>query len=1084
MDNEQPTTGPAPPARCLDERAQPPSPPAHPAPKTTGLVPSVDPEAVIDHPVTAELAEASAEAAGVPVPLARRVIALTRAGGDSGQWVASAHCRKDPLEWYFPPRGGDPTRALARCATCTVRASCITESLLAGDTEGIFGTTAHARRRLRSVLRHSGLFGLVGEDRHLVWAEPGAERVPDATARAHVRQVRRPWDAQREAVDAICAALEDGGPAQIAMATGTGKTMVCLWSAERLGAHRVLILAPSLALVGQLSRVWRANWLEGANYLAVCSKPPDRTVRATTDPDTIVAAYQDAVDNTRPLAVFATYQSSAVLVTAGAQSPELDWDLAICDEAHHLAGRTDKPFAAVARGEIRARRRLYATATPRQFARRVAKRGTEEVRDLDHPVFGRRVYHLTLSQAATQGIVADYQVVVAAIERRVFARVSAQLGADCDPHLLAGAIAVLQTMARQRMRSCLSFHTRVDRAARFAVLLGKVAELLGPDDRPAGPGFSAWVDGVTPIALRDRVLARLENPVGFGVLASARALSEGLDIPSLDGIAVVDPKNSEVDVAQAVGRALRLPGGSSKVATVILPVLLTEPKSTDCHTPEGTEIDRRSLEIVSGALRALRSHDETLAQRLDHTRQRTGDPRLGRLAARAFCDTKVVFDVPGGATGLLADSMALHVVRETTAQWEEAFGRLRSWVNAHGTATVPQNTRVPMPPTADQPRSWGLGDWCSEQRTLHRRQLLAATRAARLEALPGWSWQPRTDHWWHTFTVLAEWVAKEQSSSPPQQLVVTGEWIGRFVNTARQAHRRGELSADKVKAFEELPAWSWNQRVDWWEEHFAQLAAYAAVHASACPSAGTFTDGFDIGRWVHKQRAALRTGKLTPAQAERLRALPGWVDHERDAAWEQNFAALARFMAAHRAIPSQSTVDKDGVAVGRWAHHQRARRDRLDPARVARLSELPGWSWDPRTNRWAETYAVLCRWVATHGNARVPAGTMVDGVALGAWVTLQRLGHRKHKLTDSRRDLLERLPGWSWSPHDARFEATLGALGAFIAREGHTRVPRSHVEQDIALGAWVARQRAEHRAGRLSSERAAALEALGFAWEP
>ena len=42
-----------------------------------------------------------------------------------------------------------------------------------------------------------------------------------------------------------------------------------------------------------------------------------------------------------------------------------------------------------------------------------------------------------------------------------------------------------------------------------------------------------------------------------GILANARCLSEGVDVPTLDGIAFLDPRSSQVDIIQAVGRAIR-----------------------------------------------------------------------------------------------------------------------------------------------------------------------------------------------------------------------------------------------------------------------------------------------------------------------------------------------------------------------------------------------------------------------------------------------------------------------------------------------------------------------------------------------
>ena len=42
-----------------------------------------------------------------------------------------------------------------------------------------------------------------------------------------------------------------------------------------------------------------------------------------------------------------------------------------------------------------------------------------------------------------------------------------------------------------------------------------------------------------------------------GVLSNAKCLAEGVDVPTLDGVAFIDPKRSAIDITQAVGRAIR-----------------------------------------------------------------------------------------------------------------------------------------------------------------------------------------------------------------------------------------------------------------------------------------------------------------------------------------------------------------------------------------------------------------------------------------------------------------------------------------------------------------------------------------------
>jgi hypothetical protein len=57
-----------------------------------------------------------------------------------------------------------------------------------------------------------------------------------------------------------------------------------------------------------------------------------------------------------------------------------------------------------------------------------------------------------------------------------------------------------------------------------------------------------------------------------------------------------------------------------------------------------------------------------------------------------------------------------------------------------------------------------------------------------------------------------------------------------------------------------------------------------------------------------------------------------------------------------------------------------------------------------------------------------------------------------------------------------------GQLVAFKEKQGHCRVPTESSENP-ELGTWVGNQRKAFRKGKLSAERVARLEALGFEWD-
>ncbi|MEC4020515.1 DEAD/DEAH box helicase family protein [Streptomyces sp. H27-D2] len=98
---------------------------------------------------------------------------------------------------------------------------------------------------------------------------------------------------QVEAVDAVLRVLltpagglmpSQGLRTQVIAATGSGKTLIAVEAARKLGARRVLVLVPTLDLV-QTVAAWREGGRTGA-MVGVCSlRAPDSDgVPCTTDP--------------------------------------------------------------------------------------------------------------------------------------------------------------------------------------------------------------------------------------------------------------------------------------------------------------------------------------------------------------------------------------------------------------------------------------------------------------------------------------------------------------------------------------------------------------------------------------------------------------------------------------------------------------------------------------------------------------------------------------------------------------------------------------------------------------------------------
>ena len=355
------------------------------------------------------------------------------------------------------------------------------------------------------------------------------------------------------------------------------------------------MLLPSLSLLSQTLREWVTNAEIPFEVLPVCS---DDTVRGkdsivastaeiglpvTTDP----AAIASFLDKHGPRVVFCTYQSSRQVAEAQSRDRAPRFDLVIADEAQRCAGSVTSKFATVLdANQILAKRRLFMTATPRWMTgkvRRPAQEADYEVASMDNESqFGPQFHRLTFREAIERHLLADYRVLVVGVddaEYREYAEKGSFITRDgktvTDARSLASTIGVARAMRNFDLTRIVSFHNRVTRARQFQAEFADTVAWMPTHCRPQGTMVCDYVSGKMPSGQRDVRLDRLRHIQAGerGLLSNARCLVEGVDVPTLDGVAFIDPRHSQVDIVQAVGRAIRKTD-DDKVGTIVLPVFI------------------------------------------------------------------------------------------------------------------------------------------------------------------------------------------------------------------------------------------------------------------------------------------------------------------------------------------------------------------------------------------------------------------------------------------------------------------------------------------------------------------------------
>jgi hypothetical protein len=135
--------------------------------------------------------------------------------------------------------------------------------------------------------------------------------------------------------------------------------------------------------------------------------------------------------------------------------------------------------------------------------------------------------------------------------------------------------------------------------------------------------------------------------------------------------------------------------------------------------------------------------------------------------------------------------------------WEEGFDHLCRFVDSEGHARVPSGLLED---------GYRLGQWVTVQRRTHKTGKLESARVARLETLPGWTWEPVADQWEEGFRYLYRFAERERHSRVPQKHLEDGYRLGQWVTVQRTMYKTGQIPADRVARLEALPGWSWNPR--------------------------------------------------------------------------------------------------------------------------------------------------------------------------------------------------------------------------------------------------------------------------------
>ncbi len=885
--------------------------------------------------------------------------------------------------------------------------------------------------------------------------------------KASIKPKPTPEAHQIEAIEAATRGLSDKDRGQMIMACGTGKTFTTLWIKEALKAHTTLVLLPSLSLLSQTMREWAWAKKQDFKILNVCSDatvgkktedmdPADAPFPVTSDVEEIALFLKKPEEKV----IFCTYQSSALIAQAQLDEGVPSFDLAVADEAHRCAGKADAGFSTILDADkIRANKRLFTTATPRYFGKAI--KDEANTRDLEvvgmdnEAVFGPVVHRLSFGEAIKRELLTDFQVVIVGVDEPMVREwiereeiVATDPDSQTDARTLAAKIGLIKAIKDYDLQRVISFHSRVSGAKDFSKELQTIINLVEPEHRPSGTFLSDYVSGEMKAGDRKGKIDRLKALDGFdrGILTNARCLAEGVDVPSLDGVAFIDPKGSQIEIIQAVGRVIRKVRGAKvqKVGTIVIPVFIE-----DGDDPE-TSIEASNFKPVWGVLKALRAHDEVFADTLDQYRTNMAKNASQR---RESISDKIIFDMPMFVDAEFSSALTTVLVEASTASWQFWFGLLKEFHDIEGHTEVPQHYSTS--------GGHALGAWVSNQRQLKKTSNLEHSRIEKLAQI-NFEWDPYDKYWWLNFEKLK--IFKQRKShcrvtkSLSAEVGISYSWI----QAQRRHWREGSLKDEYVAALESI-GFVQDVNIDLFYEGIENLSEFLQKNSKEdLKNTSILPNGFNLGTWISNKKKNKKNGILPQYQEDILNNL--WVDwsEKNDKSFWIGFSELKAFVKKfeHPNVPANFKTNSK-LNLGNWCLIQRRayKRGTLSSEK-AQLLEALGFSWNANAAQEERT------WLEFLKQYQILTEVEADK-KLTQWVNENLDKFKNGELNPQRYFRLNSI-GFNWSmvSKTNKIKVEKGNiyklieinenLGAYIEKNAHSVVPSNYkTETGFPLGELV-----------------------------
>jgi len=900
-------------------------------------------------------------------------------------------------------------------------------------------------------------------------------------------------------IEAILSALnhfKTNNLGQMIHACGTGKTLTSLWIKEALKPKNTIVYVPSLSLLKQILEEYTKHKSSTFSIKCVCSDQSvsknaqeiDESLVDITELGVPVTTNPKEIGEFLRLAekekiIFSTYQSAPVILEAISLLPEFSFDFGVFDEAHRTASKSEHLFAKSLNTPIQ--KKLFMTATPKLYAPHVKSRAKEEEVLLcsmdDSSLYGEVFHEIKFGEAIKLNLLSDYKIKVITvtndeikelIDKRYWLDI---LGKEITADELAKVWALLKSF--DDTNHVISFHSRIYGAKEFQTLVEKTIELLRSHKKEVENVKTYHITGEYPTYQRSKILSDFIKQKK-SLVTNARCLTEGVDVPAIDGVYFVDPKQNLIDIVQAVGRAIRKK--LTKYGYIIIPVFVKDETDTE------RIIESSAFGQVWNIVEAMKDQDARLNHIIEELQELKGKKRFGSLKSREQAEERALKNELGNIFDLsdsilpknidileFVEQISVKTLDVVGQSWDEKFGEYKAFKEKYD--------REPMRETNGELEE-SLARWVEMQRRAYNRNVLAQDRVAKLNAL-GFTWNPLLLSWENPFRDYISF--KKKYNREPSNNATNNEQekdIATWASRQRMIYKKNKLPKDRVDRLNSI-GFIWDQKDGWWEQDFKAYKEFVAKHGKKRSSIPKNQSEKDSLIWASRQRLTYNKGTLSKDRIDKLNAI-GFIWDSFETSWDQSFKYYKEFRDKNNKDPDRESKDESESFVASWVNVQRVeyKRNILSKERIKKLESV-GLVWDILGTAWDQSFRDYRNYKKKYN--REPSSESKDESEkfLGLWAGHQRQDYKKKRaITQDRIDKLNSID-FAWDLRETSWQQAFNEYREFKQKHGQEPSREVKNESQRLIASWASDQRKRYKQKKVSQDRIAKLNSIGFIWD-